>query len=172
MPRDVALLDKPYIAAVNGAAVGAGMDMASLADIRIASDQARFGMTYVRVGLVPGDGGAWLLPRLVGTQQALDLIWTGEIFDAERALAMGYVARVVPHDSLLDEVGAYAERLAAGPPITMQLAKRLVYRGLSTPFPEALDAAQAAMTVVQTSDDSKEGPKAFAEKREPQFQGR
>ena len=97
--------------------------------------------------------------RLVGTQQALDLIWTGEIFDAERALAMGYVARVVPHDSLLDEVHAYAERLAAGPPITMQLAKRLVYRGLTTPFPEALDAAQAAMTIVQTTDDSKEGPR-------------
>jgi 2-(1,2-epoxy-1,2-dihydrophenyl)acetyl-CoA isomerase len=172
VPQALQFLDKPYIAAVNGAAVGAGMDMASMADIRIASDQARFGMTYVRVGLVPGDGGAWLLPRLIGTQRALDLIWTGDIFGADEALEIGYVQRVVPHDALHDEVNAYAARLAAGPPITMQLAKRLVYRGLNTPFEESLDAAQAAMTIVRTSEDSKEGPRAFAEKREPQFEGR
>ena len=172
VPQALQYLDKPYIAAVNGAAVGAGMDMASMADLRIASDQARFGMAYVRVGLVPGDGGAWLLPRLVGLQKALELIWSGELFDAQEALEMGYVSRVVPHDSLMDEVYAYAEKLASGPPITMQLAKRLVYRGLDTPFMEALDAAQAAMTIVQTSEDSKEGPKAFAEKRQPVFQGR
>ena len=172
VPQALQYLDKPYIAAVNGPAVGAGMDMASMADLRFASDQARFGMAYVRVGLVPGDGGAWLLPRLVGLQKALELIWSGELFDAQEALAIGYVTRVVPHDSLLDEVYEYAEKLASGPPITMQLAKRLIYRGLDTPFMEALDAAQAAMTIVQTSEDSKEGPKAFAEKRQPVFQGR
>ena len=172
VPQALQYLDKPYIAAVNGPAVGAGMDMASMADLRFASDQARFGMAYVRVGLVPGDGGAWLLPRLVGLQKALELIWSGELFGADDALEMGYVTRVVPHDSLLDEVYAYAAKLAEGPPITMQLAKRLIYRGLDTPFMEALDAAQAAMTIVQTSEDSKEGPKAFAEKRQPIFQGR
>ena len=172
VPQALQHLDKPYIAAVNGAAVGAGMDMASMADIRIASDRARFGMGYVRVGLIPGDGGAWLLPRLVGLQKALELIWSGELFGADAALGMGYLARVVPHDSLLDEVYGYAAKLASGPPITMQMAKRLVYRGLSTPFMEALDAAQAAMTIVQTSDDATEGPKAFAEKRQPVFRGR
>jgi enoyl-CoA hydratase/carnithine racemase len=172
VPQALQYLDKPYIAAVNGPAVGAGMDMASMADLRFASDQARFGMAYVRVGLVPGDGGAWLLPRLVGLQKALELIWSGELFGADEALEMGYVSKVIPHDSLLDEVYAYAAKLAAGPPITMQLAKRLVYRGLETSFMEGLDAAQAAMTVVQTSDDSKEGPRAFAEKRQPNFQGR
>ena len=123
-------------------------------------------------GSKTGDGGAWLLPRLVGLQKALELIWSGELFDAQEALAIGYVTRVVPHNSLLDEVYEYAEKLASGPPITMQLAKRLIYRGLDTPFMEALDAAQAAMTIVQTSEDAAEGPKAFAEKRQPVFQGR
>ena len=172
VPQALQYLDKPYLAAINGAAVGAGMDMCSMADIRIASDQARFGMAYVNVGLIPGDGGAWLLPRLVGLQKALELIWSGDLFSAQEALDIGYVSRVVPHDSLLDEVYAYASKLASGPPITMQMAKRLVYRGLSTPFTEALEAAQAAMTVVQTSDDAAEGPKAFSEKRKPLFQGR
>lgn len=165
-------LDKPYIAAVNGAAVGAGMDMASMADIRIASDRARFGMSYVNVGLVPGDGGAWLLPRLVGLQKALDLIWSGELFDATEALRIGYVARVVPHNSVIAETVAYAKRLADGPPVAMQMAKRLVYRGLTSTFTEALEAAQAAMTIVQSTEDAKEGPLAFREKRTPRFQGK
>lgn len=172
VPQALQYLDKPYIAAVNGAAVGAGMDMVSMADIRIASDQARFGMSYVNVGLIPGDGGAWLLPRIVGVSKALELIWTGEIFGAEQALEFGYVQRVVPHDSLMDETYAFARRLTEGPPIAMQLAKRLVYRALNQPFPEALEAAQAAMAMVQSTDDSREGPRAFVEKRKPQFTGR
>ncbi|MCK9486227.1 MAG: enoyl-CoA hydratase-related protein [Dehalococcoidia bacterium] len=172
VPQALQYLDKPYIAAVNGAAVGAGMDMASMADIRIASDGARFGMSYVNVGLVPGDGGAWLLPRLVGTQRALDLIWSGELFDAAAALEMGYLLKVVPHDDLMAETRAYAQRLAEGPPVAVQLAKRLVYRGMAQPFTEGLEAAQAAMTIVQSTEDSREGPRAFREKRAPQFEGR
>ena len=172
VPQAVQYLDKPYIAAVNGAAVGAGMDMASMADIRIASDQARFGMSYVNVGLVPGDGGAWLLPRIIGAQKALELIWSGELFGAARALELGYVSRVVPHDTLMEEARAYAMRLAEGPPIAMQLAKRLVYRAMNQSFPEALESAQAAMTIVQSTEDSKEGPRAFREKRKPNFEGR
>ena len=96
IPRLVGLMEKPYIAAVNGAAVGAGMDMASMCDIRFASENARFGMTYVRMGIIPGDGGAYYLPRIVGTARALDLIWTGRVIDAQEALAMGYVSAVVP----------------------------------------------------------------------------
>lgn len=165
-------LDKPYLAAVNGAATGAGMDMASMADIRFASDRARFGMAYVNVGLVPGDGGAWLLPRIVGHTRALELIWSGDLIDAQRALEIGYLSRVIPHDELMQETRAYALQLCEGPPITMQLAKRLVYRGLSQTFMEGLESAQAAMTVAQSTEDSKEGPRAFAEKRKPNFQGR
>jgi 2-(1,2-epoxy-1,2-dihydrophenyl)acetyl-CoA isomerase len=172
VPQALQYLDKPYIAAVNGPATGAGMDMASMADIRFASDRARFGMAYRNVGLIPGDGGAWLLPRIVGTTRALELIWSGDLFDAQQALEMGYVSRVIPHDDLLTETRAYAERLADGPPIAMQTAKRLVYRGLNQTFMEALDAAQNAMTVVQSTDDAKEGPRAFAEKRKPEFKGR
>ena len=165
-------LDKPYIAAVNGAAVGAGMDMCSQADIRIASDRARFGMSYVNVGLIPGDGGAWLLPRLVGVQKALELIWSGELFDAQTALEIGYVARVVNHDDLMTEMMTYARKLADGPPVATQMAKRLVYRGLDATFLEALEQAQAAMTVVQSTEDAAEGPRAFTEKRKPEFKGR
>lgn len=172
VPQALEYLDKPYIAAVNGPAVGAGMDMASMADIRIASDRARFGMTYVNVGIVPGDGGAWLLPRIVGTQRALELIWSGEVFEADRALDIGYVSRVVPHEQLMEETLAFAQTIAAGPPLAIQMAKRLVYRGLNQTFMEGLEGAQAAMTIVQSSDDAKEGPRAFREKRPPNFSGR
>jgi 2-(1,2-epoxy-1,2-dihydrophenyl)acetyl-CoA isomerase len=172
VPQALQYLDKPYIAAVNGAAVGAGMDMASQADIRIASDQARFGMSYVNVGLIPGDGGAWLLPRLVGVQRALDMIWSGDLFDAATALEVGYVLKVVPHESLMAETLAYVQHLVEGPPVAVQLAKRLVYRGLTQPFLEGLESAQAAMTIVQSTEDSKEGPRAFREKRKPKFEGR
>ena len=172
VPQALEYLDKPYLAAVNGAAVGAGMDMASMADIRIASDQARFGMSYVNVGLIPGDGGAWLLQRIVGTPKALELIWSGDVFGAEEALQIGYVNRVVPHDQLLDETYALARKLADGPPVAMQLAKRLVYRAHNQDFMEGLEAAQAAMTIVQSTDDAREGPAAFVEKRKPEFKGR
>ena len=172
VPQALQYLDKPYIAAVNGAAVGAGMDMASMADIRFAADVARFGMSYVNVGLVPGDGGAWLLPRLVGLQKALELIWSGELFNAEEALRLGYVMRVVPLDQLIAEARTYALKLAEGPPIAMQMSKRLVYRGQSQSFMESLEAAQAAFSIVQSTEDYKEGPLAFREKRKPVFKGR
>src|SRR5581483_8929569 len=132
VPRAVALLDKPYIGAINGAAVGAGMDMASQCDIRIASEQARFGMSYARVGLVPGDGGCWYLPRIVGLPKALELIWTADVIDAQEALRIGYVSKVVPADRLMEETMALARRLADGPAVAIQLAKRLVYRGLDS----------------------------------------
>ena len=148
------------------------MDMASMADIRIASDAARFGMSYVNVGLIPGDGGGWLLPRIVGTPKALELIWSGELFGADEALAIGYVNRVVPADQLMDETYTLARKLADGPPIAMQLAKRLVYRAAEQTFMEGLEAAQAAMTIVQSTDDALEGPRAFVEKRKPNFEGR
>lgn len=172
VPQALQFLDKPYIAAINGAAVGAGMDMASMTDIRIASDQSRYAMSYVKVGLIPGDGGAWLLPRLVGVQKALDLMWRGEMFDAATALEMGYLLKVVPHESLMEETRAYARELAEGPPVAIQLMKRLTYRSLDLSFPEGLEAAQAAMTIVQSTEDSLEGPAAFRDKRKPNFHGR
>jgi enoyl-CoA hydratase/carnithine racemase len=169
VPRAVALLDKPYVAAVNGAAVGAGMDMASMCDIRIASETARFSMAYVRMGIVPGDGGCYFLPRIVGVAKALELIWTGDFLDAQEALRLGYVSRVVPPDELLPTVRDFARRLVEGPAVAIQLAKRLVYRGLAASLPEALEEAAQAMALVQSTEDAREGPRAFVEKRPPKF---
>src|SRR5206468_1627748 len=128
-------------------AAGAGMDMASMADLRFASETARFGMTYVRMGLIPGDGGAYYLPRIVGLAKALDLIWTGELFDAAEALRIGYVSRVYPAADVVRETRAYLARLVAGPGVALQLAKRLVYRSLDASLDEALDLAQTAMVI-------------------------
>jgi len=172
IPRLVAQLDKPYIAAVNGAAVGAGMDMASMCDIRFAADSARFGMTYVLMGLVPGDGGCYYLPRIVGLARALDLIWSGRLINAEEALCIGYVSAVVPAAELTAYTREYARRLANGPAVAIQLAKRLVYRSLEANVDQALEMAQGAMTIAQNTEDAREGPRAFVEKREPQFKGR
>ncbi len=172
VPRAVQLLDKPYIAAVNGAAVGAGMDMASMADIRIASESAKFAMSYVKVGLVPGDGGCYFLPRIVGLAKALELIWSGDFFDAQEALRIGYVTKVVPADALMDETRAFARRLAEGPAVAMQLAKRLVYRSLNADWHEAFELANGAMAIAQTTEDAREGPRAFVENRPPKFTGR
>jgi len=172
IPRLVALMEKPYIAAVNGAAVGAGMDMASMCDMRFASENARFGMTYVRMGIIPGDGGAYYLPHIVGTARALDLIWTGRVFDAKEALEIGYVTAVVPPAELMTYTRDYAQKLASGPAVAIQLAKRLVYRSATTDLDAALDLAAQAMYVAQGTEDAAEGPRAFAEKRDPQWKGR
>ena len=169
--RLVEQFSKPYIAAVNGAAAGPGMDLASMSDIRFCSDQARFRMAYVRMGLVPGDGGAYYLPRIVGVAKALDLIWTGKIIDAQEALRIGYVNEVVPHGDLLTYTIGYAEQLAKGPKIAIKFAKRLVYNGLTMTLDQSLEAAAAAFSSVQQTEDHKEGPKAFLEKREPEFRG-
>jgi enoyl-CoA hydratase/carnithine racemase len=172
VPRAVSLLDKPYIGAINGAAVGAGMDMASQCDIRIASEQARFGMSYARVGLVPGDGGCWYLPRIVGIAKALELIWTTDVIDAQEALRIGYVSKVVPADKLIEETRALAKRIVEGPAVALQLAKRLVYRGLDSTLLESLEQAAQAMAIAQSTEDAREGPRAFTESRPPKFTSR
>lgn len=171
IPRALIQLEKPYIAAINGAAAGAGMDMATMADIRFASSTARVGMTYVRMGLIPGDGGAYMLPRIVGTQRALDMIWTGKMITAQEALEIGYLLAVYEPDELVPRVTEYARKIAQGPGVAVQLSKKLVYRSANIPFDEHLDIAQMAMFVAQSTEDAREGPRAFMEKREPQFKG-
>jgi 2-(1,2-epoxy-1,2-dihydrophenyl)acetyl-CoA isomerase len=172
VPRAVQLLDKPYIAAVNGAAVGAGMDMASMADIRIASDTAKFAMSYVKIGLIPGDGGCYFLPRIVGIAKALELIWTGDFIEAEESLRIGYVSKVVPGAELMTSTREFALRLAQGPAVAMQMAKRLVYRGLDASWHEAFEMAGQAMSIAQNTEDAREGPRAFVESRPAKFVGR
>lgn len=172
IPRALASFDKPYIGAINGPAAGAGMDMASMCDIRLASDRARFLMSYIRVGLIPGDGGCYFLPRIVGLAKACELIWTGRPMEAQEALEAGYVSKVVPHDQLMAATKEFALQLAKGPQVAIQLAKRLIYRCRDLELDAALDASETAMLIAQSTEDAKEGPRAWVEKREPQFKGR
>jgi enoyl-CoA hydratase/carnithine racemase len=172
IPRALRLIDKPYLAAVNGVATGAGMDLASMADIRFLSDTARFAMSYARLGVIPGDGGAYYLPRLVGLQRALHLMWTGELFGAADAVAWGYALKAFPPDQLLAEVRQYAAALAAGPRVALELIKSLTYRAIESTESEALVSAQWAMALARSTADAQEGPAAFAEKRPPRFRGR
>jgi 2-(1,2-epoxy-1,2-dihydrophenyl)acetyl-CoA isomerase len=173
VPLTLRTLDKPYIAAVNGPAAGAGMDMASMADIRFAAETATFTMSYVNVGIVPGDGGCYYLPRIIGVARTLDLIWTGRTMDAQESLRLGYVNQVVPPEQFMATVTTYARKLAKGPQVAIELAKRLVYEGLETNnlFKE-LRSAEHAMLIARATEDAREGPRAWAEKRPPQFQGR
>jgi 2-(1,2-epoxy-1,2-dihydrophenyl)acetyl-CoA isomerase len=168
----VARLDKPYIAAVNGPAAGAGMDMASMADIRIAGQSARFTQAYTRNGIVAGDGGAYFLPRIVGMAKALELLWTSRIFSADEALALGYVSRVVPDEKLMEETLAFADELAAGPPVAIQYIKQLAYKSAQVDLDTALRMAQWTQTVTSVTEDAAEARQANRDKRPPLFRGR
>lgn len=170
--RAVAALDKPYLCAVNGAATGAGMDMALYADIRFAAASARFAESYVKVGLAPGDGGAFLLPRLTGLTKALELLWTGDLFSAEEAERLGIVSKVLPDDQLMAHTYSFAERLANGPALAIRMTKKAVYDGLRSDLFQALESISSAMGVLSFSHDHKEAVQAFMEKRPPKFEGR
>ncbi len=164
-------LDKPIIAAVNGAATGAGMDMALMCDMRFASRSARFSEAYIRVGLVPGDGGAFYLPRVIGLPKALELLLTGDFVDAGEALRIGLVNKVFDDAQLLQETTRFARRLAALPPINVRMIKRAVYRSIDSDLRTSLDLISSHMAVVQTTKDSREALDAFRAKRTPRFSG-
>ena len=164
--------EKPVLAAVNGAAVGGGCDIALACDLRFASVNARFGEVFARIGLFPGTGGTYLLPRTVGIAKALEMIWTGDVIDAQEAERIGLVQQVVPHDQLLATVRAFADRLAEGPPLALALAKSAVYRGLDLDLAAAFDYAATAEAITLTSEDHAEGVRAFRERRKPKFIGR
>jgi enoyl-CoA hydratase/carnithine racemase len=165
-------LDKPVIAAVNGVAVGAGMDMALMCDIRLAARSARFSEGYIRVGLVPGDGGCYFLPRLVGTARAMELLLTGDFIDAIEAERIGIVNHTYDDDRLREESLAFARRLADGPPVATAMIKRAVYQSASCDLRTALDLISSHMAVVQSTHDSREAFEAFVEKRPAVFEGR
>ena len=169
--RAVDALQKPYICALNGTATGAGLDMALMADIRFAARSARFAESYIKVGLIPGDGGAFLLPRLVGLTKALELLWTGDFFSAEEAERLGLVSKVYDDDKLMDATYAFAERLANGPSIAIRLTKQAVYQCLRMDFLTALEAITGSMGVAASTADHREAVAAFKAKRPPQFKG-
>ncbi|WP_029089552.1 enoyl-CoA hydratase/isomerase family protein [Brevibacterium album] len=164
--------EKPYIAAINGDAIGAGMDMALMADIRLIGETARLSQGYVRVGLVPGDGGAHMLPRIVGEQRALELMWTGRMVPGPEAVELGIALEAHPTEELFEAAFALAARLAAGPPAAIRTIKRLTRLARSQSLTEHLVHAAAEQAVIQTTEDSAEAQAAFREKRTPVYRGR
>ena len=146
-------IDKPVIAALNGVAVGAGLDMALMCDFRFAAESARFSEGYVKVGFVPGDGGAYYLPRLIGVARALELFLTGDFIYAQEAERIGMVNRVFPDDKLMEETYRFARKLADGPTKVMQLIKRTVYQSSRVDLRTALDMVSSHMGVIRTTED-------------------
>lgn len=165
-------LEIPLIAAVNGPAIGLGCDVACMADIRIASDKAVFGATFLKLGLVPGDGGAWLLPRCIGMSRACELLFTGKVIDAALAEKWGLVSEVVAHESLLDRAFELANAIAAQPPHALRLTKNLLRHGQAASYDTIMEMSASAQAISHLTEDHMEGVQAILEKRAPVFQGR
>lgn len=164
-------MPKPTIAAINGHAVGAGLSVALSADLRVASQQAKLGTAFARVGFSGDFGGTWLLQRLVGPAKAKELYFLGEIIGAEQALALGLVTKVVPHESLMDEAMALAQRLASGPTLALGRMKDNFAFGATNTFGDTLTREAHNMTLSGGTQDHKDAARAFVEKREPVFTG-
>jgi 2-(1,2-epoxy-1,2-dihydrophenyl)acetyl-CoA isomerase len=169
--RSVWGLEMPVIAAVNGPAIGLGCDLACMADTRIASTDARFGVTFLKLGLIPGDGGAWLLPRIIGISRASELLFTGDVVDAETAANWGLVSRVVPPEALMREAHALAHRIAAQPPRAVRLAKTLLRAGQTAGFETVMEMSAAAQGLMHHTLDHAEAVDALLAKRQGHYTG-
>ena len=169
LPLALFNLEVPVIAAVNGAAVGAGLDLACMCDIRIASDKAKFAESFVKLGIIPGDGGAWLLPRLVGMSRAAEMVFSGDTISAELALQWGLVSRVVAPDELMAAANELARRIAANPGHAVRLSKRLLREGMHTRLDTLLEMSAAFQSLAHQTPDHREAVNAFLEKRQPVF---
>lgn len=169
IPKAMWALDVPIIAAINGPAIGAGLDLTCMCDLRIASDTASFAESFVRVGIVPGDGGAWLLPRAVGAAKAAEMAFTGDPLSAAEALACGLVSRVVPADQLMSEAQALAARIARNPAGILRMTKRLLREGVHNTLESVLEISASYQALAHLSPDHHEAVRAFIEKRSPKF---
>jgi enoyl-CoA hydratase/carnithine racemase len=166
-------MEKPVFAMINGAAVGAGFDLACGCDIRIGSPRSRFMVAYVRIGLFPGFGGTWLYPRALGSiGKAAELLFTGDFMEAEEAHRLGFLNRMVPEEDLESVTMEMARKIADGPPIAIRLSKLMLYKGLEFDLETAMKMATAAETITLTSQDHAEGTAAFRESRRPKFEGK
>jgi enoyl-CoA hydratase/carnithine racemase len=172
IPLAIYNLEVPTIAAVNGPAIGAGCDLACMCDIRIASEKARFAESFVKLGIIPGDGGAWLLPRAVGLSKACEMAFTGDPVDGTEAARIGLASKVVPHDKLMDEALGLARRIAANPPHALRMAKRLIREGQHARLDTLLEMSAAFQALAHHTADHKEAIAAFLDKRKPNFTGR
>jgi enoyl-CoA hydratase/carnithine racemase len=171
IPMAMYELEVPSIAAVNGHAVGAGCDLALMCDIRIAAEDAEFAESFMRVGLVSGDGGAWFLPRIVGLSRAYQMTFTGDFIKAAQALEWGLASEVVPRDQLLAAANRLAKRIAAQPPHSLRLCKKLVRDAMHLSLPNSLEMAAGMQALAQHTEDQHEAVMAFFEKRPPRFKG-
>ncbi|WP_376966900.1 crotonase/enoyl-CoA hydratase family protein [Azospirillum sp. A26] len=171
IPLLLEAMEVPVIAAVNGPAIGAGCDLACMCDIRIAGESARFAESFVKVGIVPGDGGAWLLPRVVGFSKACEMALTGDVIDAAEALACGLVSRVVPDAELLPQARAMAARIAVNPPHVVRMTRRLLREGWTVKLDTLLEMSAAMQALAHATADHKEAIAAMLGKRPPNFTG-
>jgi len=168
----VATLPIPTLAAINGHAIGAGLCFALACDLRIAASDAKMGMTFTRLGIHPGMGATYLLPRLIGAARACDLLFTGRVIDAEEAELLGLLNEVVPREALPGAVEALTAQLATAAPVAVRMVKRALYRGLEHSLADALDLESMQQQATFQTDDAKEGIRAVMEKRAPVFRGR
>lgn len=164
-------IEVPVIAAVNGPAIGLGNDVACLADMRIAADTAIFGATFLKVGLVPGDGGAWILPRTIGMARAAELFFTGDTIDAATALSWGLVSKVVPGGELMEAARDLAGRICRQPPDVLRMTKKLMREGQGTSFDTIMEMSASMQSIAHLTSDHAEAVAAFFDKRTPNFKG-
>jgi len=164
--------DKPYVCAINGYALGGGLELALVCDIRIAAPHARLGLPEVKVGTIPGAGGTQRLPRMLGGSDAMMMLLTGEPIDAVEALRLGLITRIVPADDLLAQAQGIARKIADNAPLSVRAIKRLVRSGSAMPLSEALQLERMLWGLLRHTEDRAEGRRAFAEKRRPNFVGR
>lgn len=169
--RSVWGLEVPLIAAVNGPAIGLGNDVACLADMRIAGDNAIFGATFLKIGLVPGDGGSWILPRTIGHARAAELFFTGDTIDAQTALSWGLVSRVVPAATLMDEARTLAAKIARQPPDALRMTKRMMREGQNVSLDIIMEMSAAYQALAHLTEDHKEAVEAFFDKRQANYTG-
>lgn len=165
-------LEVPLITAVNGPAMGLGCDIAGLGDIRIASDKASFGIPFMKLGIIPGDGGSWLLPRNIGYNRAAEMLFTARTIDAATADSWGLVNRVVPHDTLMQETMITARQIAAQPPQALRMGKTLLRQGRDMNFDQTLEFSAAMQAIAHLTEDHIEGVTSVLEKRPANFAGR
>ena len=169
IPLTMNSIDVPVVAAVNGHAIGAGNDLCTMCDIRIAGEDAKFSESFLRIGIIPGDGGSWFLPKIIGLARANEMILTCDVLDANKALDWGLVSKVVPNENLIVEAQQLAKKITSQPPEASRRAKRLLRMSQNVPLQDALEMAASQQSMLQQLDDHREAIDALLEKRKPNY---
>ena len=169
IPLTMNSIDVPVVAAVNGHAIGAGNDLCTMCDIRIAGEDAKFSESFLRIGIIPGDGGSWFLPKIIGLARANEMILTCDVLDANKALDWGLVSKVVPNENLIVEAQQLAKKIADQPPEASRRAKRLLRMSQNVPLQDALEMAASQQSMLQQLNDHREAIDALLEKRKPNY---